>query len=118
MTPLPNSSEAFSSPDWQHTLHSTTRYSVIASDVEMCCSTRLNYAWTRVCSIESACPSPKLSIKPWVSDITDKPTHTCMHVNTGHHHLREQIPAASGGIAQTQRERQKSAGAPKLGGSA
>jgi len=28
-----------------------------------------------------------------------------MHVNTGHHHLREQIPAAPGGSAQTQRER-------------
>jgi len=37
-----------------------------------------------------------------------------MHVRTGQHHLREQIPAASGGSAQTQRERPKSAGAPKL----
>ena len=37
-----------------------------------------------------------------------------MHVNTGHHHLREQIPFASGGSAQTQRERPNSAGAPKL----
>ena len=36
-----------------------------------------------------------------------------MHVNTGHHHLREQIPSASGGSAQTQRERPNSAGAPK-----
>jgi len=38
-----------------------------------------------------------------------------MHVNTGHHHLRERGPCASGGSAQTQRERLKSAGAPKLG---
>ena len=75
---------------------------------------RLKYAWTRVCSIESECPSPKLSIKPWVSANTDKPTQTCMHVNAGHHHLRQQIPAASGGSAQTQRERPNLAGAPKL----
>jgi len=34
-----------------------------------------------------------------------------MHVNTGHYHLREQIPAASGGSAQTQWERPNSAGA-------
>ena len=75
---------------------------------------RLNYAWTRVWTIESECPSPKLSIQPWVSANTDKATHTYMHVNTGHHHLREQIPFASGGSAQTQRERPNSAGAPKL----
>ena len=37
-----------------------------------------------------------------------------MHVNTGHHHLREQIPSASVGSAQTQRDRPNSAGAPKL----
>jgi len=37
-----------------------------------------------------------------------------MHLNIGHHHLREQIPSASGGIAQTQRERPNSAGASKL----
>jgi len=37
-----------------------------------------------------------------------------MHLNTGHHHLREHIPAASGGSAQTQRERRNSAGAPTL----
>jgi len=37
-----------------------------------------------------------------------------MHVNTGHHHLREQIPAASDGSAHTKRERPNSAGAPKL----
>ena len=37
-----------------------------------------------------------------------------MHVNTGHHHLRDEIPAASGGSAQTQRERPNSAEAPKL----
>jgi len=37
-----------------------------------------------------------------------------MHVNTGHHNLREWIPSASGGSAQTQRERPNSVGAPKL----
>ena len=31
-----------------------------------------------------------------------------------HHHLRKQIPAASGGSAQTQRERPNSAGVPKI----
>jgi len=40
-----------------------------------------------------------------------------MHINTGgHHHLREQIPAASGGSAQTQRERPNSVGAPTYRG--
>jgi len=39
---------------------------------------RLNYALIRVCSIESECPRPKLSIKPWVSANTDKPTHIHM----------------------------------------
>jgi len=37
-----------------------------------------------------------------------------MHVNTGHDHLREKIPAAAGGSAQTRRERPKSTGAPKI----
>jgi len=37
-----------------------------------------------------------------------------MLVNTAHHHLTEQIPAALGGSAQTQRERPKLAGALKL----
>jgi len=41
---------------------------------------RLNYAWTRVCPIESECLSPKVSIKPWVSANIDKPTHTSIYM--------------------------------------
>ena len=37
-----------------------------------------------------------------------------MHVNTGYRHLREHVLSASGGSAQTQRERPNSAGPPKL----
>ena len=123
LIPAPESLTQANAHEVMNQLYTPNPHSVIASDVEpeMCrsippqlCLTR---QWTRVCSIESECPSPKLSIKPWVSTNTDKPTHMYMHLNTGHHHLREQIPAASGGSAQTWRERPNCmAGATKLGG--
>jgi len=70
---------------------------------------RLNYAWTRICSILVS--EPKAEPNPEAN--TDIPKHIYMHVNTGHHYL---VPKRVDSFSLWQ-ERPNSAWAPKLGGS-